>query len=334
MSSAAANRVALLTLGDPSQRTGGYLYNARMIAACRRQRELPGSRTVEQIALPPGDGSEEVRRAVTGCRPGLLIVDSIAFEPVLPLLGWLRRQGVKTLALMHMLPSALAEEPERVRRAERAFLRGVDQAVAVSSDLAQQLVAAGATLDQVQVVRPGRDGIPVLRRRAGPPGVNRFLTVANWTESKGIHVAVAAFLQLRASGRPARLDLVGDLGNPPYADSVRELIGASDFARDIRVRGSLPVDQLARRYADADVFLLPSRSEGFGIVYAEALSHGLPVIACRVGTGSHAGAAGVWNPRSARRPRRAPSGDGATGGRSGPSASPGPRGRSAGAPTP
>jgi len=274
--------VALLTLGDPSQRTGGYLYNARMLSALR-QRGAAGPGTVEQIVLPESAGVEDVRRALAACRPALLLVDSIAFEQVLPLLGWLRQEGVLVLALMHMLPSALADDPERVRRLERAFLRGVDGAIAVSADLATELIAGGAAAERVRVVVPGRDGIPILRRRNGAPGVTRFLTVANWTPNKGIHHVVAAFLRLRESGRAARLDLVGAPGTGVYAETLRNLVDASGHAADVRVWGPLPADKLARRYASAEIFLLPSRSEGFGIVYAEALSHGLPVIACRVG---------------------------------------------------
>ncbi|HEX5414840.1 MAG TPA: glycosyltransferase family 4 protein [Chloroflexota bacterium] len=275
-------RVALLTRGDPEQRTGGYLYNARMVAALRAS-GAPGVAAVDQIALPDNAGSVEARGVLAANLPALLVVDSIAFEQILPLLGWLRREGVSVVALMHMLPSTQAEDAEQVRRAERAFLRDIDGVIAVSDALAAQLVEAGTAPERVRVVVPGRDGVPVRRRRAGPPDLTRFLTVANWTPNKGIHDAAAAFLGLRASGRRARLDLVGAPGEGAYVDAVRGLLAASAFAGDARVWGGLPPDELSRRYADADVFLLPSRSEGFGIVFAEALSHGLPVIAGRVG---------------------------------------------------
>ncbi len=51
----------------------------------------------------------------------------------------------------------------------------------------------------------------------------------------------------------------------------------------VAVTGPVDDDTLATAYARADLFALPSHYEGYGIVYAEALAHGLPVLACGVG---------------------------------------------------
>jgi len=273
--------LTFVTIGDPSQRTGGYLYNAQVLGALR-ERGAPDGGPVDQVVIPVGAPVEALRNALERRCSALVVLDSIAMEPAVPLLDWLSERGTRSVALMHMLPSALARDRERFRQIERRFVRGVDACIAVSPAMARQLVDLGAPPERVRVVPPGRDGVPADRRHAGPPGVTRFLVVANWSPNKGIHRVSRAFGDLRASGRSAHLDLVGATGEAAYARRVRRILADGGFASDVRVWGTLSSDGLAQRYADADVFVLPSRSEGFGTVYAEALGHGLPVIAYRI----------------------------------------------------
>ncbi len=75
------------------------------------------------------------------------------------------------------------------------------------------------------------------------------------------------------------LDLVGNESvDPACAAALRAQIAASPIGTRIRQWGALREDQLIHRYAEADVFVLASLYEGYGMVYAEALAAGLPVI--------------------------------------------------------
>jgi glycosyltransferase involved in cell wall biosynthesis len=104
--------------------------------------------------------------------------------------------------------------------------------------------------------------------------------VAQWIPRKGIVELV------RAWGRAARSDdvlkLVGEAdADPDYAAEVRASIAASPA--QVSVRGAVGDAELAAAYAEADLFALPTRYEGYGMAFAEALAHGLPVLACAVG---------------------------------------------------
>ena len=200
------------------------------------------------------DAVREVRRV----RPAITVVDTIAFPQAAAAIASLDARRV--VALAHM----------RVRGpAARAVLRRADRTIAVSAALARELRALGAR--RVAVLRPGADGIPVARARPRRPGL-RLLCVANWSRAKGIDVLLDACARVPG----ARLDLAGDEGHGEYARRLRARVRSST---GIVSRGACGPAALARLYASCDAVVIPSREEGFGIVAAEAIAHGRPVIA-------------------------------------------------------
>src|SRR5207302_2172325 len=127
-----------------------------------------------------------------------------------------------------------------------------------------ELVAGGIERRRIAVISPGRDAVVAPH----PAGDGAILCVGNWTPAKGLHALVAAAARLP----DVSLDLVGDAPDAAYAARVRRLIAAHGLARRVRVHGSLGPSALARRYAAASVFALPSIREAYPIVYAEALA--------------------------------------------------------------
>jgi glycosyltransferase involved in cell wall biosynthesis len=76
---------------------------------------------------------------------------------------------------------------------------------------------------------------------------------------------------------PRRLTVVGRIGEEKRSDLQKK------FRADIRVMGAIDESALEQEYANADVFVMPSRYEGFGMPYIEAMRYGVPVIGTRVG---------------------------------------------------
>ncbi len=238
----------LLTAGDPRRRTGGNLYDARVARAARRA----GIR----VRVVSAATSAAAARAIATARSAVIVVDSIAF----PFAAACRAAPrARVVALAHMSTPPFEA---------RAALRLADGAVAVSTSLARELRALGGR--RVRVIPPGADGVPRAPRVAAR-GALRVLCVANWSAVKGVDLAVDACA--RAGG--VRLTLAGDEGRGAY----RRLVRARMRRVDVTSHGAIGARALGRLYARSDVVVVPSRAEGFGIAAAEALRHGLPVIA-------------------------------------------------------
>jgi glycosyltransferase involved in cell wall biosynthesis len=148
---------------------------------------------------------------------------------------------------------------ELARRAPRLFrriLRGARAVVVASSWLADEARALGA--ESVEIIPSGVDVAEAVAAEAEPPHV---LYVGRLSPEKGVRELVEA-----TQGLEARV--VGD-------GPLRELVpGAAGF---------VPHDRLCDEYGRAAVVVCPSHREGFGVVCAEAMAHGRPVVASAVG---------------------------------------------------
>ena len=152
----------------------------------------------------------------------------------------------------------------------KAFMRAADAWLVYGSRQARDVVELGADPERVVVApitplvsdAPGRDRRP-------PQATTRYLFVGRLIERKGLDVLLQAFE--RADGGELRI-----AGDGP----LREMVEAA-AARDPRVRliGHVAGDELARTYRDADVLVVPSLYEPWGLVVHEGLAYGLPVIA-------------------------------------------------------
>ena len=265
-------RVTLVTVGNPTRHTGGYRYHARLLA-----RLAARGVSVRQVVVAPADRADQLAATATPLAneddADVLVVDALARIASRP---WIARRGGRgVVALVHELPSSA--EPDAADPADEEALLGCDLLVAVSPSVRETLTARGVPVERIRIVAPGFDrhcSEPALARR---PGDMQVLCVAQWIRRKGIVELLHAWLARDRAG--ARLVLVGETdAHPSYAAEVRTLL-----TDDIEVLGSVDDAALAACYARADVFALPSVAEGYGIVYAEALACGIPILACAIG---------------------------------------------------
>lgn len=186
--------------------------------------------------------------------------------------------------------------PEHLVRlaAEHEVIAESDRLIASTDTEVGELVDGyGADPDRIRVVAPGVDhdhflpGVQAAARiRLGWPDRPTLLFVGRIQEVKGPDVAVEAMDRLRGRHPRPRLVLVGapsGVGGERYHQSLRGLVADYDLEDEVTFTEPVPHRRLADFYRAADLVLVPSRSESFGLVAAEAQACGVPVLAATVG---------------------------------------------------
>lgn len=197
-----------------------------------------------------------------------------------------------TLGRVKNLAKRTGEPPESLLRiaAEHEVIQGSDCLVASTPLEAEDLLAHyGADPSQICTSPPGVDHTVFApgnrdsaRARLGWTNGPRLLFVGRIQSLKGVDVAVEAFRIVQGKIPSARFVVVG---GPSGEGGGEEMARLRARAADLPVEFLAPVPhaQLADYYRAADCLILPSRTESFGLVAAEAAACGLPVVAARVG---------------------------------------------------
>lgn len=172
------------------------------------------------------------------------------------------------------LEPSVAADLDRRERETLAVARAV---VATSRTAARQL-AERHGLARVDVAPPGVDPAPLT---PGSSSGSRLLCVGAVSRRKGQDVLVEALAQV--SELPWSLRCAGPLRDGPFADRMRERIELRGLGDRIQLMGPLHGAQLHATYAAADLLVLPSRAETYGMVLTEALARGIPVLASDIG---------------------------------------------------
>jgi glycosyltransferase involved in cell wall biosynthesis len=269
--------------GDLDTRTGGYHYDRRLIAELR-QRDLP----IETLSLPhcapqPDQASLAHIASLLAALPdqSIVIIDGLAFG-VLDAIAEAESDRLRLLALCHhplALESGLDDSLQaRLLTSERRAL-ACARATLVTSEHTRRILVEQFALPQekITVALPGTESVDFAPCAGEPP---LLLTLASLTPRKAHDVLLAALAELK--DLPWRARFVGDDSlAPDWVARLRQQLESLGLTERIELTGVVS-DHLAE-YQQADVFVLPSRFEGYGMVFAEATAAGLPVVAARAG---------------------------------------------------
>ena len=273
--------IAFAVPGAITARTGGTLYDRRVIEALPQH-----GVAVQHIELPEGFPSPppaDMERAlallaaVPADRP--LVVDGLAFGVLPP--DQVAQLRAPLVPLVH---HPLAEEhglsdPKRLYWTERTNLARARHVLVPSPHTAVLLQETyGVAEDTITVARPGTDQ-PI--KGAAPATPPLILAVGIQVPRKGHDVLLRALAQI--TDLDWRAVIVGAPLDPEFAHGLKTLHTALDLKDRVLLAGEVPDAELQQLYAKASLFALATRYEGYGIVFNEALAHGLPIISCATG---------------------------------------------------
>ncbi|MCH8748229.1 glycosyltransferase family 4 protein [Patescibacteria group bacterium] len=223
----------------------------------------------------------------------------VLFMPIQQL-PYLRPGKMKTVAVIHDL--AVHLYPDQFRYKDWLLLhifsaqavRAADQIIAVSQATADDIARYYGREDNVHVIHHGVDHqqfyVPDKTERGQSfkqlvkayPSLNEpyLLFVGQIQPRKNIVRLVEAFEQLRAGGSKLNLVIAG--GHGWLQQPIIERVKASVASKHILMTGRVPDELLPAFYWGAEVFVLPSLYEGFGMPLLEAMASGCPVVTSEV----------------------------------------------------
>ena len=264
-------------IDDPARISGGSRYDRRIADELR----ATGWAVVEIAAAGswPRPETEALRALAEALdalpRDALVVVDGLIASAAGPVL-LPRSDRLRLVVLVHMVfgGDAVAEADER------AVLAAARTVVTTSTWSRRQLLDRYALSPaRVHVVRPGTEPAPA---GVGTADGGRLLSVGTVAPHKGQDLLLEALIEV--ADLPWRCTVVGALDRDPHFVAALQRRGReAGLADRVRYAGVLTGPELQLEHRRADVLVVPSRTETYGMVVTEALAAGRPVIAAAVG---------------------------------------------------
>jgi glycosyltransferase involved in cell wall biosynthesis len=301
--SSAGSALYVVIPGEPDTRTGGYGYDRRIIAGLRDRGWTVNVLRLDDSFPMPTPAARSHAAQVFAAIPdrSTVLVDGLALG-ALPEEVEREASRVAIVALVHH-PLAAETGIDRALAAalevsERRALAAVRSVVVTSHATAARLADYGVTADRITVVEPGTDPAPIAGGSAhsrprtasdhAPSAISHepyeiaLLCVATLTPRKGYELLISALASIPQ--RNWRLTCAGSLDRDPLTVArVRAQLRDAGLEDRVSLVGDLDQAALAEQYDRADLFVLSTLYEGYGMAVAEALARGLPVISTATG---------------------------------------------------
>lgn len=284
--------------GDINTQSGGYGYDRRILREWERLGHPIKLEGVGDDYPRPTRSTRDAALARLMKQPigWPMIVDGLAFAAFGNRAAALADRH-PLVALVHHpvgLETGLDRDTSRKLIAdETAALAAAHRVIVTSPTTARTLTDKfGVAAERITVARPGVDTAPYSDPRDSGP--IRMVSVGALIPRKGFDILIRALSRL--TDLDWRLTIIGsDQADPEYAAELKKLVVDLDLSSRITLTGVLPNRDVTYHYMTSELFVLASHYEGYGMAYAEAIAHGLPVV------GTTGGAIGETVPAAAAR---------------------------------
>jgi glycosyltransferase involved in cell wall biosynthesis len=265
--------------GDINQHTGGYAYDRRLLAELAvLGLELVHLQLSATFPNPDTQALADADAQLSALPEGAtVIIDGLALG-VMNYIAQKHQHRLRLIGLCHhplMLESGLTPaQQQQLHHSEQMALHCCTAIIVTSAATRALLIEYFALqAEKIIVAPPGTDRHRFAACSGEPP---QLLTLATITRRKGHDVLIDALAQLTHLEWHARF-VGGDKFDPRWAETIHQKIRTAGLTERITCTGNLV--QVDAEFLRADLFVLPSLFEGYGMAYAEALAFGLPIIA-------------------------------------------------------
>ncbi|MGV8838114.1 glycosyltransferase family 4 protein [Cellvibrio sp.] len=269
--------------GDINTLTGGYAYDRRLIAELRALgHKIEHLHLSNRFPLPDAEALADAAAQFAALPDhAIVIADGLAYG-VMDTIATQHAARLNIIALCHhplMLEAGLSTaQMQQLFLAEQRALNAA-KAVIVTSHMTGKILIEQFAIPTTKIVvaLPGTDPQTFAPCNRNPPVL---LTLATLTRRKAHDLLIDALARIKHLEWSARF--VGGMDfDPAWVALLKNKVATYGLEERIRFVGNV-IDS-ASEYANADLFVLPSLFEGYGMAFAEALSFGLPIVATRAG---------------------------------------------------
>ena len=279
--------VTVVVPGSLNLRTGGSIYDRRIVQSLTARGWRVTVVELEPVLHPLAPPLDTAARHFAEIPDdSLVLIDGLVFG-TMPELVERESWRLRFVPIVHMplasTPGLTRGEAGWLSSLERRALTHARHVVITGHRVRTQVQAlTGLNPDGITRIPPGTDRVSRQENATAGGTAVRLLCVANLTPAKGHDILLRSLAGL--SNSDWMLMCAGnETRDPDTAARLRMLAAELGIAAQVSWRGESDEASLEAQYAAADLFVLPTRAETYGMAVAEAIAHGVPVVSTRTG---------------------------------------------------